>query len=133
LTGAYSYHDARFGHALQEEGGSLFDLYSHQLELSPHQLAAAGLLYAPATGIQGGVQIAYVGRRYLNRPNSVPASGYSTIDAAVSSRRGRYSVHLNARNLTNRRVAVTASEFGDQSIYLLPARQLEAAITMHLE
>jgi len=37
---------------------------------------------------------------------------------------GRYGLTLSGTNLTNRRPPVSASEFGSQSFYLLPARTL---------
>jgi iron complex outermembrane recepter protein len=132
LTAAYSYHDTRFGDTLATEGGSTVQLAGRQLELSPHQLASAGALYAPAAGLRGGVQLAYIGRRFLDRLNTAPAGGYTTVDAAAGYRLGRYTLRLIGRNLTDRRDPVTGSEFGDQSYYRLPARQLELALTVGL-
>ena len=127
VSGAYSYHDARFGDTVAQQGGSLAQLRGHQLELSPHQLGSVGALYTPATGLRGGVQLAYIGRRY-----TAPIGGYVTLDAEAGLRFGRATLRLIGRNLTDRRDAVTGSEFGDQSFYRLPARQLELALSVGL-
>jgi iron complex outermembrane receptor protein len=132
VTAAYSYHDTRFGDTLATEGDATVQLDGHQLELSPHHLASAGVLYSPGDGLGGGVQLAYVGRRFLDRLNTVPVGGYTTVDAEAGYRVGRYTLRLVGRNLTDRRDPVTGSEFGDQSYYLLQARQLELALTVGL-
>ena len=132
VSAAYSYHDTRFGNTLEAEGDTVVQLDGRQLELSPHNLASAGLLYAPASGLRGGVQLAYIGRRFLDRTNAVPVGGYTTVDAEAGYRFGRYTARLIGRNLTDRRDPVTGSEFGDQSYYLMPARQVELALTVSL-
>ncbi len=132
LNGAFSYHDARFGYAQEAEGGVLTELKGHQLDMSPHDMGSIGLLYAPAAGLQASVQVAYIGRRFLDRLNTTAVGGYATADASLGYRTGQYTFSLTARNLTDRRAPVSGSEFGEQSFYLLPARQLEAAFTVHL-
>jgi iron complex outermembrane recepter protein len=132
VTAAYSYHDTRFGNTLATEGDATVQLSGHQLELSPHNLASTGVLYAPSQGLQGGVQLAYIGRRFLDRLNTIPVGGYTTVDAAAGYRSGRYTLRLIGRNLSNRRDPVTGSEFGDQSYYLLQARQVEVALSVGL-
>ena len=132
ITVAYSYHDTRFGDTFATEGEATVQLAGHQLELSPHNLASTGVLYAPSRGLGGGIQLAYIGRRFLDRLNTVPVGGYTTIDAEAGYRAGRYTLRLVGRNLTNRRDPVTGSEFGDQSYYLLQARQLELALSVGL-
>ena len=132
LSGAYSYHDARFGDTFAVESGSLAQLGGHQLALSPHQLASAGALFAPRAGLRAGVQLAYVGRRFLDRLGTAPIGGYATVDAETGYRHGRATLRLVGRNLTNRRDPVTGSEFGERSFYRLPARQLELAVSVDL-
>ena len=46
----------------------------------------------------------------------------TTLDANVGYRIGAYQVMVEGTNLTNQRPPVSASEFGSQSFYLLPAR-----------
>jgi outer membrane receptor protein involved in Fe transport len=133
VTATYSYHDTRFGNTLAEEGGSVVvQLEGHQLELSPHHLASTGVLYSPPAGLRTGLQFAYVGRRFLDRLNAIPVGGYTTLDAMAGYRVGRYTVSLVGRNLTDRRDPVSGSEFGDQSYYLMPARQVELSFAVSL-
>lgn len=124
LQGAFSWHDARFTHYIAAEGGLNVDASGHQLTLSPHYLASLGLDYAPAIGLFGSVVASYVGRRFLDLANIAPAGAYTTLDAAIGYRRGRYSLSVSGANLTGERRPVTASEFGDSSYYLAPPRKV---------
>src|SRR5467141_799838 len=128
LTAAYSYHDTRFGNTMTIESGTPVQLDGHQLNLSPHNIAALGLEVSGSGGLQLATQAAYVGRRFLDRLNTAAAGGYVTLDARVGLRLRQYTIAVQGQNLTNRRDPVTASEFGDQSYYLLPARLLMLSI-----
>jgi iron complex outermembrane receptor protein len=132
LFGSYSYHDARFGYTQEAEDGVLTQLKGRQLDMSPHDMGAFGFLYASTGGMQASAQAAYIGRRFLDRLNAIPVGGYVTIDASFGRQFGRYHLSVIARNLTDKRVPVSGSEFGDGSFYILPARQLEAAFTVKL-
>ena len=122
----FSYHNASFTQGVATEGGANVSLAGRQLTLAPHWLGALGILWMPVDGLSGSVNANWVGRRYLDLANSAQAGAYATIDTIARYRRGDFSVSLAARNLTNRRVPVTQSEFGDASYYLLPARSLVA-------
>ncbi len=132
VNGAFSYHDARFGQTQEAEEGVVVQLQGHQLDMSPHVTGSAGLLYTPESGLQGSVQVAYIGRRFLDRLNAIPVGGYETVDASLGYRFDHYTFSLTARNLTDKRVPVSGSEFGDESFYLLPARQIDAAFAVRL-
>jgi iron complex outermembrane recepter protein len=132
VTASYAYHDTRFGNTVAVESGNTVQLDGHQLNLSPHGLAALGFVFAPAQGVEAAAQYAYVGRRFLDRLNTAPVGGYATLDAHLAYRFARYRVALDAYNLTDRRDPVTASEFGDQSYYLLPARLLRLSVDYRL-
>ncbi len=119
-----SYHDARFTQYLFFDGVSSVQVAGRQLPLSPHVLASAGLLYTPPQHLSATVVMKYVGRRFLDEENIAPAGGYLAVDAGVSYTLGCYRLALEGTNLTNRRAPVSASEFGSQSFYLLPARLL---------
>jgi len=129
LAASASWHDARFAHYVAAEGGANIDVSGNQLTLSPHILASAGLIYAPPKGLFGSATVNHVGRRFLDLANTAPVGAYTTLDAGVGYRWGRYSLALNASNLTDRRPPVTASEFGDQSYYLLASRKLFVDLT----
>lgn len=132
LSAAYSYHDTRFGNTMTIESGSPVQFAGHQLNLSPHNIAALGLQVSGFGGLQLATQAAYIGRRFLDRLNTAAAGGYVTVDARLGLRLRQYTIAVQGQNLTNRRDPVTASEFGDQSYYLLPARQLMLSIAADL-
>ena len=132
LLASYSYHDTRFGNTMTVESGNTVQLDGRQLNLSPHGLAALGLAYSPPTGLQASSQLAYVGRRFLDRLNTAPIGGYKTVDVHLAYRFARYSVALDGYNVTDRRDPVTGSEFGDQSYYLLPARLFRLSLRYNL-
>ena len=124
LTANTSYHDARFRQYLFFDGVATSDVAGRQLPLSPHVLAAAGLLYTPLQGFAATAVARYVGRRFLDEENTAPVGGYTTVDASLAYAWRQYRFALEGSNLTNRRPPVTASEFGSQSFYVLPARMV---------
>jgi outer membrane receptor protein involved in Fe transport len=132
VAATYSYHDARFGNTIATEDGNTVQLDRRQLDISPHNLAALGLQYAPPTGLQGGIQWSYVGRRFLDRLNTAAVGGYNMLDAQIGYRRNQYRLTLVGHNLVNRRDPVTGSEFGDRSFYLLPARMVSLSVAVDL-
>jgi iron complex outermembrane recepter protein len=119
-----SYHDARFTQYLFFDGNANVDVAGRELTLSPHVLAALGVMYASNQGLSANVVARYVGRRFLDEENTAPVGGYTAVDANVGYRFRRYQLILEGSNLTNQRPPVTSSEFGSQSFYLLPARML---------
>jgi len=124
LTAGGSYHDARFTQYLFFDGNANIDVAGRQLTLAPHVLASLGLSYTPERGLSAGVVARYTGRRFLDEENTAPVGGYSTVDAHAGYRIGRTEITLEATNLTDQRPPVSASEFGSQSFYLLPARTI---------
>jgi iron complex outermembrane receptor protein len=132
LIAAASYHDAIYTQYLFFDGVSTVNVAGRELPLSPHLLASAGILYTPARGLTASLIAQYVGRRFLDEENTAPVGGYTTLHAMLGYRWGRYSVTLDGTNLTNRRPPVTASEFGSESFYLLPARMLWVKLGCHL-
>ncbi|MDE2133681.1 MAG: TonB-dependent receptor [Alphaproteobacteria bacterium] len=122
LAGNFAYHDARFTRYLFFDGVSNVDVAGKQLTLAPKVLASAGILYVPQQGLRATLVANYVGRRYLDEKNTAPAGAYATLDMTLGYRIGRYAISLEENNLTNERPPVTASEFGSESFYLLPAR-----------
>jgi iron complex outermembrane recepter protein len=122
LAASASYHDARFTQDRFFDGTSSVDVGGNQLTLSPHILAAAGLLYTPERGVSATAVARYVGRRYLDQENTAPVGGYTTLEVNVGYAWDRLHVTVEGTNLTNQRPPVTSSEFGSESFYLLPAR-----------
>jgi iron complex outermembrane receptor protein len=124
LAANASYHDARFSQYLFFDGVSSVNVAGRQLPLSPHELVSAGFLYTPKRGFGSTVVANYVGRRFLDEENMARVGGYTRLDATVTFGFDRYRITLEGTNLTDRRPPVSASEFGSQSFYLLPARAL---------
>jgi outer membrane receptor protein involved in Fe transport len=119
-----SYHDAHFTQYLFFDGDSTVNVAGRQLPLSPHVLAAVGLLYTRKAGLDSTLVARYVGRRFLDEENTAPVRGYTAVDATIGYSVERYRITLEGTNLSNQRPPVSASEFGSQSFYLLPARML---------
>jgi iron complex outermembrane receptor protein len=129
LAANASYHDARYRQYLFFDGAANIQVAGNQLPLSPHILAAAGLLYTPAQGFSTTVVAQYVGRQFLDEQNIAPVGGYTTLAANVGYRLDRWRVLLEGNNLSNQRKPVSASEFGSESFYLLNARTLWLRVT----
>lgn len=72
----------------------------------------------------------YTGDRFLNKRNTALAPGFTTLDAGIGYRMSRIEVRLDARNLTDRRDAVAESEFGDAQFYRMPARTVQAGVSL---
>jgi outer membrane receptor protein involved in Fe transport len=125
FEGAVAFHDARYMRfTTVDDQGNPAVVDGNELAMSPRVLASAGLLYTPAQGLNATVVATYAGHRWLNEENTAPASGYVVLDATMGYRWDRYAITLEATNLTNQRPPVSASEFGSQSFYLLPAQML---------
>ena len=124
LAASAARHDATYANYLFFDGTSNVEVAGRELPLSPHVLAAAGILYTPQHGITATAVARYAGRRYLDEEDTAPVGGYVTEDATLGYSFGATSVSFEGTNLSNQRPPVTASEFGSQSFYLLPARMI---------
>ena len=124
LAASAAWHGATYTSYLFFDGTSNVDVAGRQLPLSPHVLAAAGVLYTPKRGFNATAVILYAGRRYLDEENLAPVGGYVTEDVTLGYSFSATRVTLEGANLSNQRAPVTASEFGSQSFYLLNARML---------
>ncbi len=124
LATSAAWHHATYTSYLFFDGTSNVDVAGRQLPLSPHVLAAAGVLYTPGRGFNATAVIRYAGRRYLDEENLAPVGGYVTEAVTFGYSFGATRVTLEGTNLSNQRAPVTASEFGSQSFYLLNARML---------
>lgn len=136
FTAHYASHDARFVRFTRDNGAGAS---GNRFEMSPRQLGGIGLLYRAPTGLSAAVVADYVGSRMLNKSNSVQAGGYTTLDAALGYRFGKYRVQLNAYNLTDRRDPVAESELqegvtvtGTAGYYRLPSRSLAVSFGFDL-
>ena len=128
LFASASWHDAYFTHYIASEGGADLNVTGNSLTLSPTWLLAAGAVYAPTSGLGGSVVVNFADKRWLDLANTARATAYATVDAGLTWKTGRYELFLRGTNLTDRRDAVTASEFGDQSFYRLSGRKVLAGV-----
>ena len=119
-----SWHDAYFTKYVATEGGANIDVGGKSLTLSPHWLFGGGVVYAPQQGLGGSIVVNYVGKRYLDIENKAQASAYTTVDAGLSYKTGKYRFTLTGSNLTDRRDPASASEFGDGSFYRVSGRKV---------
>jgi iron complex outermembrane receptor protein len=124
LAASAAWHEATYTSYRFFDGTSNVDVSGRDLPLSPHVLAAAGVLYTPRHGITATAVVRYTGRRFLDQENTAPVGGYLAVDATLGYAFGATRVSFEGTNLSNQRPPVTASEFGSQSFYLLPARMM---------
>jgi outer membrane receptor protein involved in Fe transport len=124
----YSFHDAKFRDFEQEFDGTLTQLRGKRFEMSARHLASAGLVLAPAEGFFASATVNYSGDRYLNKRNTALVPEYVTFDAGIGYRLRRAEFRLDGRNLSNRRDAISESEFGDAQYYRMPARAIRAGV-----
>jgi outer membrane receptor protein involved in Fe transport len=104
-------------------------LKGNTLEMSPNDLAAGGIVFAPTHGFQASVVANYVGSRYLNKSNTVEADAYTTLDAGLGYRYGLWQVRLDGYNLTDVREPVAESELGDAQYYVMPGSSWLLSVT----
>ncbi|MGH8371101.1 MAG: TonB-dependent receptor [Gammaproteobacteria bacterium] len=129
---AYSYHDATYRNFVNATPGGLVQDAGNRLELSPLDLFSTGLFYLPEQGWTGNLVVRYVGSRYFDPENSVQAAAFTTFDAGVGYRFGKWSLNLQGRNLNDRRDPVANSELGDSQSYVLPGRFIEFSASYQL-
>lgn len=118
----YAHHDAKFTDFVQEFDGVPTRLDGNRLELSPRQLASAGLIWAPATGFHGTATYSRVGDRFLNKRNTALSPAYDTWSAGIGYRFAAWDLRVDGENLNDARPPVSESELGDAQYYRLPAR-----------
>ncbi|HJQ97617.1 MAG TPA: TonB-dependent receptor [Candidatus Polarisedimenticolaceae bacterium] len=122
--GAWSYHNATFGDFVQDFDGVPTQLDGNRVEMSPHDLAAVGAIWAPAHGLTGHAEVKYTGARFLNKRNTALAPGFTSWSAGIGWRAGKWEARVDAENIGNRRDPVAESEFADAAYYRMPPRQI---------
>lgn len=113
-----------------EFDGEPTQLAGKRLEMSPHNLGALALSWAPENGLFGSAEMSYVGSRFLNKRNTALAEHYATLAAHLGYRHGRLELRVSGRNLTDRRDPVAESELGDAQYYRLFPRRFDAVAAL---
>jgi iron complex outermembrane recepter protein len=122
VQGSWAWHSAKFRDFVQEFDGVPTQLSGHRLEMSPDQLGALGLTWAPEEGWLAALVGNHVGERFLNKRNSAVADAYDTLSASLGYRFARGDLRVDGYNLTDERPPISESELGESSYYRLPAR-----------
>jgi iron complex outermembrane recepter protein len=131
VRASYSSHDSRFvDYFYSFDGTTNTQLAGNRFEMSARQLWSAGLSHAPDDGFIANASINYVGDRFMNKRNTAPIPGYSTIDAGLGYRTARAEYRIDGRNLTNRRDVVAESEFGDAQYYRMTAMTVRTGVVI---
>ena len=94
------------------------------------QHPSRGLVLAPDQGFVAHALVNYTGNRFLDKRNAARAPAFTTIDAGIGFRTSRAEYRVDARNLTNRRDAVSESEFGDAQYYRMPAATFRTTVVV---
>jgi iron complex outermembrane receptor protein len=127
---SYSVHDGKFVDYVQEFDGTPTQLAGNRFEMSARRLWSAGVALSPSRGLLASAGINYTGDRYLDKRNTALVPGFATLDLGVGYRWNRLEVRLDGRNLSDRRDAVSESEFGDAQYYRMPARTVQAGVVL---
>jgi iron complex outermembrane receptor protein len=125
----YAWHDATFRDYEQTFDGVPTRLDGKTLEMSPRHLASGGLAYAGPV-FHAEAYANHVGKRFLTKRNTAQADAYTTFDASVGAVVHGVDLRVTGRNLSDRRDPVAESELGESQYYRLPARTVEAAVSI---
>jgi iron complex outermembrane receptor protein len=131
VRATYSSHDSKFvNYFYSFDGTTNTQLAGKRFEMSAKNLWSAGFSHAPEEGVIANASINYVGDRFMNKRNTAPVPGYSTVDAGIGYRTARAEFRIDGRNLTNRRDVVAESEFGDAQYYRMTAMTVRAGMAI---
>jgi outer membrane receptor protein involved in Fe transport len=96
-----SFYHNRFGaFVIQSEDGDEV-LTGNRLPISPAHVVNWGATVKPARAVEATLNVKHISDVQSNRENSFLLDPYSTVDAAVSWRRGPIRMTLSAHNLLN--------------------------------
>ncbi|HUL78277.1 MAG TPA: TonB-dependent receptor [Vicinamibacteria bacterium] len=128
---AFSFHDARFTDFVSDFGDGPTQVAGNRLPASARLMAAAAVTYSPARGLNAHARVQLVGDRFLDEVNTALVPGYATVSAGLGYRVTRWEIRVDGRNLNDERAPVSLSEMGSGAFYLLPARRIDAGISVH--
>jgi iron complex outermembrane receptor protein len=105
-------------------------LAGKRIEMSAKELWSAGFTLSPDEGFIASVGVNYTGDRFMDMRNHAPTPGFSTYDAGIGYRTGRFEWRLDGKNLGDARDPVSESEFGDAQYYRMPSRTIQAGVVV---
>jgi iron complex outermembrane receptor protein len=127
---SFSSHDAKFVDFVQVFDGVPTQLGGKRVEMSAKQLWSAGISLSPDEGFIASASVNYTGDRFMNMRNTAPLGGFSSYDAGIGYRTGRWEFRLDGHNLGDSRDVVSESEFGDAQYYRMPARSIRTSVVL---
>ena len=127
---SFSSHDAKFVDFVQVFDGVPTQLGGNRVEMSAKQLWSAGISLSPDEGFIASASVNYTGDRFMNMRNTAPLAGFSSYDAGIGYRTGRWEFRLDGHNLGDSRDVVSESEFGDAQYYRMPARSIRTSVIL---
>lgn len=102
LKGAYTFNDFRFRHDPTWGNNRIPGVPRHYLR--------AEVLYKHPSGFYAGPNVEWVPQAYfVDNANSVATASYALLGMRAGWERGRYSVYIEGRNLTDKRYIASAS------------------------
>jgi iron complex outermembrane receptor protein len=128
---AYSFHDARFTDFVSDFGDGPTQVAGNRLPASARNIGSAAVTYSPARGLDAHARVQLVGDRFLDEVNTALVPGYATVSAGIGYRIARWELRVDGRNLSDERAPVSLSEMGSGAFYLLPARRIDASLSLN--
>ena len=121
LSAGYAYLDAKISRSLNPA------VQGKRATLTPRQSASVWVMKTIAGGWRAGAGVNYVGARFADSPNTTVMPGYTTVDAMVAYKLGKFDLQLNLFNLFDKRYI--ASAHGSVANSLLPGAPRSARLT----
>ena len=128
-----TWSDARYRDFVTDVEGVATQLAGKRQVMTPRLRAGAGLLYVPARGWRGSLTTTFIGSRYLDASNSARVGGFNLVDASIGYRFDRVTLTLSGNNLTDRRDPILVSELGEGQFYRMPARRVDATMSVSFQ
>ncbi|MDE1947818.1 MAG: TonB-dependent receptor, partial [Burkholderiales bacterium] len=131
LAADFAGNNASYGDfPTQLDGASTpVQLAGRHLEFVPERVLGLGLVWAPAQGWHGSLNLKTLGRRWLDPSNQASAGGFTTVDVSAGYRWKDWELSLVGENLGDRRDPVLASELGSGQVYRMAGRRLALSVS----
>ncbi len=132
IKATVAHHDARYtDFSVVQADGTFQQFAGNHLEVSPENLAAIGIIYAPIKSWGASIVWNRVGKRFLDRENLAPVGAYATLDIGFNYRFSNWDLRADGYNVSNRRDPVAVSELGEGQLYRLPGRTVQVSAKLN--